>query len=685
MADDSNVETRSADATDPVRVKAALRICELRWDLHQGRVRLAATHGGRLELEGAAPRVRLRRDGREVEWFAAPLHGAGNVLTAANDELGLGLELHVRSEGDAWVFQAILENRGSGTFTVEEVAPFSVPVGGRIAIGAGTDRWSVLRNGYQSWSGTRAYDLTEADSDPWWRFLRVSHTDLRHRASGRPGVLRSDLYTAIKNMRSGEALCLGFTGSARAFGAVRVGWDAGGARELSAVCDLDGVELAPGERIASEILWIAAGFDEQELLGRYASALGTAMGARIEARSPVGWCSWYHYFTRVDEDAVLRNLEALVRLCARWPCDYLMIDDGWQRAIGDWDQWNGKFPHGLPWLAERIRAAGMDAGIWLAPFIARPESRLVQEHPAWLVSGASGPASVWNPAWGLWRGARALDTTHPEALAWLEHLAHTLVVDWGFRILKLDFLFAASLPGRRYDRQATRAQALRRGLEAIRSGAGEGAFLLGCGCPLGPAIGVVDAMRIGPDVAPFWSNRLSRGPLRGRHGVATENAIRNTLTRAFQHRRLWLNDPDCLLVRDRQTGLGLEEVRSLVAAAALTDGLLVASDPMHELADDRLQLLEKARRLAGGRAQVLDLFERGMPEEVLCEGHAGRWLAVFNFGDTPVRRTVDVGRLGVGDGEVAELWTGRRFAVDEGWIDLGSLPAHGCRVLGLGL
>ena len=50
-------------------------------------------------------------------------------------------------------------------------------------------------------------------------------------------------------------------------------------------------------------------------------------------------------------------------------------------------------------------------------------------------------------------------------------------------------------------------------------------------------------MRIGPDVAPFWTNWLSRGPLRDRHGVATKHAMRNTLTRAFMHRRLWLNDP----------------------------------------------------------------------------------------------------------------------------------------------
>ena len=45
---------------------------------------------------------------------------------------------------------------------------------------------------------------------------------------------------------------------------------------------------------------------------------------------------------------------------------------------------------------------------------------------------------------------------------------------------------------------------VRAGFEAVRRGAGDDTFLLGCGAPLGPTIGVVDGMRIGPDVAPWW-------------------------------------------------------------------------------------------------------------------------------------------------------------------------------------
>ena len=44
--------------------------------------------------------------------------------------------------------------------------------------------------------------------------------------------------------------------------------------------------------------------------------------------------------------------------------------------------------------AEKIRAAGMTPGIWLAPFAAEKESRLAAEHPDWLLHGKNGDPVV---------------------------------------------------------------------------------------------------------------------------------------------------------------------------------------------------------------------------------------------------------------------------------------------------
>ena len=139
-----------------------------------------------------------------------------------------------------------------------------------------------------------------------------------------------------------------------------------------------------------------------------------------------------------------------------------------------------------------------------------------------------------------------LDTTHPGVAAHLEAVA-AAVVDAGFPYLKLDFTFSPSVDGGYVDPARTPAERVRDGFAAIRRGAGPDAFLLGCGVPLANVVGLVDANRIGPDVAPTWSLDPSAEVVAGYLGSqpATAHAFTNTLTRAYMHRRLWLNDPDC--------------------------------------------------------------------------------------------------------------------------------------------
>jgi alpha-galactosidase len=481
-------------------------------------------------------------------------------------------------------------------------------------------------------------------------------------------------------------LLAGFLTTRRAFGAVEVQVSGQRCTRLAAALDYDDLPLAPGDSLTTEPLWLAAGRNEHHLLATYAAAVGAAMCARVPARSPIGWCSWYYYFRGVTEDHIVENLQALRALRARFPCEYVQIDDGYQADIGDWLTANEKFPHGMAWMATQIRDAGFAAGIWTAPFIARSRSRLHAEHPDWFVqSGRGRPRfAVYNPLWGARGDCYALDTTHPEVLEWLRQTFRTITQEWGYRVLKLDFLYAAALPGRRHDPHVTRAQALRTGLEAVRAGAGNDAFLLGCGCPLGPAIGVVDAMRIGPDVAPFWTNFVSRVPGRDLHGLATKHAIRNALTRAFTHRRWWLNDPDCLMVRDTETTLTTEEVRSLATVIAATDGMIVLSDRVDQLANERVALLERTLALSGGQAEIVDLMHADVPELVVTRAAGRTLVAAFNFRDEPQRKRVDLNALGIRDlgswsGE--EWWTGASVPIVNGQADLGDLPPHACRVL----
>jgi alpha-galactosidase len=373
----------------------------------------------------------------------------------------------------------------------------------------------------------------------------------------------------------------------------------------------------------------------------------------VRAPYQVGWCSWYQYFTGVTYDAVLRNLA----LADAWPFDVFQLDDGYQAAVGDWLEPGATFPGGLPAVADAVVASGRTAGVWLAPFLAAPASRLAADHPDWLGRTADGAHPVrawWNPDWnGGGEGfLYALDTTHPEVLAHLEGLAADLVA-MGFGYLKLDFTFAPSVDGRWHDPTRTPAERVRAGYDAVRRGAGDDTFILGCGVPLSHVVGVVDGCRIGQDVAPLWDLSPADEIVPGYLGIqpATRHAYVNTATRAFMHRRLWLNDPDCLMLRTRDTGLSEAQVRAWGLAVAASGGMALISDdlalldaPARALLDDTVALgreVDDAAR-AGQPVVVPDLLDTAAPTRMES---GGRRLTVDPAsGRATLQATGDLGR-----------------------------------------
>lgn len=315
------------------------------------------------------------------------------------------------------------------------------------------------------------------------------------------------------------------------------------------------------------------------------------MEARTAAPYRAGWCSWYHYFGDLDESDIRSNLE----LATEWPFDLFQVDDGWQPAIGTWDR--TRYGSDLDVLAADVAAAGFQPGIWLAPFLAAPGT--VPDE--WLAVHESGRPLVGgvNPAWG--GNVCVLDTTQPAVLDHLERVAADLV-SAGWTYLKIDFTYAPAIPATYVDPGQTPAQRVRAGVEAIRRGAGDDAYVLGCGMPMGHGVGLVDGMRIGPDVAPSWEV-----PERAWHPAgyestepATRNALRGARSRQWMHRRLWQNDPDCLMLRPTQTDLAPDERQAWADAVGESGGLVMVSDDLSLCGpDERAQLdgvLEAGRR-----------------------------------------------------------------------------------------
>jgi alpha-galactosidase len=261
-----------------------------------------------------------------------------------------------------------------------------------------------------------------------------------------------------------------------------------------------------------------------------------------------------------------------------------------------------------------------------------------------VIRGEDGQPLVAWQHWGV--DTYGLDLSHPEVREWLREIFRTIRHEWGYELFKVDFIFAGGLLGRRHNPQMTRAQAVRQGLEIIRQAIGEDAFLLGCGTPLGPSIGLVDAMRIGPDVAanwhPFWSDLTF---------PAAENALRNAVTRYFMHGALWLSDPDCLLVRTRddESNMVLNEMRTMASIIGLCGGMVLSGDNLSSIRRGRLKYLKQVLPPYGRAAIALDLFEREMPGLLALpvETDWGQWLVVglVNWADRTTETTIELADL----------------------------------------
>lgn len=337
------------------------------------------------------------------------------------------------------------------------------------------------------------------------------------------------------------------------------------------------------------------------------------------AVAPAGWCSWYDLYGKVTEGDVLANLAFCAAHFDPHALRYIQLDDGYQRATGDWEM-NAKFPSGHRALTDRIHGAGFLAGLWIAPFAVTDRSGVPAAHPDWLLQDASGPI-VWDTR-DDWGGrVYSIDGAHPEVGQFLRDLARRIVRDWGYDYLKIDFLLWAAAGLSHYG-GATHAEAYRAGLQAIRDGLGTEAFLLGCGAPLQHALGFVNGMRIGTDVDPSWP------------GI--EAPARAAALRSFYQRAAWINDPDCLVVRPP---LSRDEARSWASIVALSGGLTMFSDDLTKLPAERLPLLQKTIpvSLQAGTPLETQVVERAPAPALVLGGAvypiAGPWR--FRTGDDP--------------------------------------------------
>lgn len=452
-------------------------------------------------------------------------------------------------------------------------------------------------NGYQSWttSGEMSAEDIYRGTTPlagvtkYTKDMAITSGDYAFtRYEPRPGFFHSFTYTYLRRGDEFELF-----GSLSERNGYTVFYSDMEKHIFSVEKDVEGLTISePYEMF--DIVRFVGGYDE--VFDKYFAAMGLPAKKHIDRLT--GYTSWYNYFQKIDENIILRDLKGLSR--ARESVNIFQIDDGYEPFVGDWLDYNGKdFPNGMKTIADAVHREGYLAGIWLAPFnVQRGKSRILKEHPDWLIRNPDGKPQLGCVAWG---GAYTLDIYNPEVREHLKNVFDTVLNDWGYDMVKLDFLYSQCRTPRN---NKTRGTIMCEAMDFLRECVGD-KLILGCGVPLGPAFGVVDACRISCDVDLSYGGKFYNSMSINNELPSAQNAINNSMFRRHLNGRAFLNDPDVFFLRDHNLTFTWEQKLLLAKINNLFGRVLFVSDDAGEYSEAELEVLKETFRESD--AKILDV------------------------------------------------------------------------------
>jgi len=485
----------------------------------------------------------------------------------------------------------------------------------------------------------------------WYLDFMVGLSDLGSRpdfpASAFSGARRSDWSSIIFDPQSKKSALAGFLTGNRAGNIIVTGFNlALSGKENGRL----GISDYAGQSIYRPPLPIESGFSSEVLyldffqsspfdaLEKYADAIPKWNGARIwSAATPTGWNSWGEYIHDLTEQNMLENLEFAAKNFKPFGMKYFQVDDGYQIAWGDWEADPIKFPHGMKWFADQVRAQGMIPGIWIAPFEASINSKVFKEHPDWFLARNGLIEKFF-----LSNDLRVLDLTKPGAQEFLRQTIRKYVHEWGYKWIKIDFIYYIIAYSRIGDGSETVFQIYRDGLRIIKEEAGPDVFVLGVGV-VGFNYGLVDGQRLGLDNMPVWNNKKSlfNWKFFGFNQGLVPTA-RVVARRYWLNYRVWINHPDLIFFNnDRRMQMKVPELSSdealcFASLVGLSGGIVKIGDKMVDMTDREVAVIQKLLPVYPASGRPLDLFEKETPEiwslPVRTDFDSWNVLGFFNWG-----------------------------------------------------
>ena len=579
-------------------------------------------------------------------------HGKGIRVTIENREPGLPTMKQIYQIYDRLPYFLVSQQvKGDETLSTNEMSPVVLNSTGGVDIGSYADN-RVL--------------IAPFDNDAWSRYqARTINTSLNTN-----NYVSSEL-TAVYDNTGRNGLVIGsvthdqwktgiyWSGSADRLNKLKV---YGGFSSPTSTHDTIAHGKVTGTTLTSPQIFIGYYADYREGLESYGQAnAAVAPPLAFERGVPkgvaVGWNSWGAYESHLSYDKVVavsdffkENLQK--SSFANKGNVYINMDSYWDNLS----------EQQLKQAVKVINNNGQKAGIYYGPFVYWGDN---MDQP---VEGTEGKYTYGDiilrdlngsPLPKV-DGAYAIDPTHPGSKQRIEYYFKRFL-DYGFEYIKIDFLSHGSFEGKHYDPNVqTGIQAYNQGMAHINKVLDGKMFISASIAPLFPSQ-YAHARRISCDI----DGTLSR----------TEYQLNNLTYGWWQNGTIYpYTDPDYMaLVK----GGSFAASQTRVNSAVISGTVFLNSDDVNDPAAQELM-----KKLLTNK-QVNDVALKGKAFKPV-EGNTGTgaadmfvmqegkdyYLAVFNYTNESVTKTIDFKRSGIPDvslANVTDLWTNESSQVTGQW------------------
>ena len=443
----------------------------------------------------------------------------------------------------------------------------------------------LLVDGYHSWDWAGLRDAHQPGSAYWGALW------------GNPG--ETGLAVRLRDVPTIGALALNWNGDGN-LNALTTGTPYQERNRTGSPTSL-GVSLAPGEEFRGEVVAV----ETPDLANRGGVALpSTPHGEHQPLPRQVGWMTWNIYGRDVSPANVLEG-------CKLTPSGGLvLLDDGWMPMHGGTPCWGDWYPResfgaSIAQVVQSVEAQDRKLAVWLSPFHVGVHSQLAQDHPEWLLRDVSGGDKLYVDARPGHRNF-VLDASLPQVRAHLAEIGSRLGAD-GVAAIKIDFLYAGAIRGRRADGW-TDIAAMRAGVEAIgnafRTAAGPQSRVYACGASGPSMVGLADANRSGGDAVMGVSSAKDAVPSFGDSSILAQE--RNLAARSLLWGSTMPPDVDAITFGTVGAKPAMDEraINTWVEICRRAGGPMLDSDFHASVSSQRLQRLAKLNAEVDGKPPV---------------------------------------------------------------------------------